>query len=194
MLAWDNQCFIAANHTLKAGDKTHISFSYKRSGYQGAAENVTSGTQSHNEPGQYIHWAAIGSLTFTDEWQDFDADFEIPSQCDGSDNAGGYKNDFKSIAFNMAEVKEACNYHFKDVKWYMVDASLDAGLTYENLISGSTNFYKKEGAGTNPYTGIETVTAKTAKTSAVLYNIAGQRVNKNYKGLVVKEGKKFVNK
>ena len=190
--AWDNQFFIAANRTLKAGEKTHISFSYKRSGYQGAAENVTSGTQSHNEPGQYIHWAAIGSFTFTDEWQDFDADFEIPSQCDGSDNAGGYKNDFKSIAFNMAEVKEACNYHFKDVKWYLLDASLDEGLTYENLISGSTNFYKKEGAGTNPYTGIETVTAKTVKTSAAIYNIAGQRVNKNYKGLVVKDGKKVV--
>ena len=192
--AWDNQFFIAANHTLKAGDKTHISFSYKRSGYQGAAENVTSGTQSHNEPGQYIHWAAIGSFTFTDEWQDFDADFEIPSQCDGSDNAGGYKNDFKSIAFNMAEVKEACNYHFKDVQWYMVDASLDAGMTYENLISGSTNFYKKEGAGTNPYTGITNVTAKNAKVSTATYNIAGQRVNKDYKGLVVKDGKKIVRK
>ena len=94
----------------------------------------------------------------------------------------------------MAEVKEACNYHFKDVQWYMVDASLDAGMTYENLISGSTNFYKKEGAGTNPYTGITNVTAKNAKVSTATYNIAGQRVNKDYKGLVVKDGKKIVRK
>ena len=192
--AWDNQFFIVANRTLTAGDKTHIAFKYKRSEYQGTAENVTSGTQSHNAPGQYIHWAAIGSFTFTDEWQDFDADFEIPSQCDGSDNAGGYKNDFKSIAFNMAEVKDACNYHIKDVQWYMVDASLEAGQTYENLISGSTNFYLKEGAGTEPYTGIENVIINTGKTSSAIYNLAGQKVNKNYKGILVKDGKKFVNK
>ena len=76
----------------------------------------------------------------------------------------------------------------------MVDASLDAGMTYENLISGSTNFYKKEGAGTNPYTGITNVTAKNAKVSTATYNIAGQRVNKDYKGLVVKDGKKIVRK
>ena len=70
----------------------------------------------------------------------------------------------------------------------------------ENLINaeGTANFFVKEGAGTNPHefvpggTGIETVAAKTVKTSAVIYNIAGQRVNKNSKGLVVKDGKKVV--
>lgn len=191
--AWDNQFFIVANHTLKAGDKTHIAFKYKRSEYQGTAENVTSGTQSHNAPGQYIHWAAIGSFTFTDEWQDFDADFEIPKECDGS-QADGFMKDFKSIAFNMAEVKDACNYHFKDVQWYVVDTSLEAGQTYDNLISGETNFYKKEGAGTEPYTGIENVIINTGKTSSAIYNLAGQKVNKNYKGILVKDGKKFVNK
>lgn len=191
--AWDNQFFIVANHTLKAGDKTHIAFKYKRSEYQGTAENVTSGTQSHNAPGQYIHWAAIGSFTFTDEWQDFDADFEIPKECDGS-QADGFMKDFKSIAFNMAEVKDACNYHFKDVQWYVVDTSLEAGQTYDNLISGETNFYKKEGAGTEPYTGIENVIINTGKTSSAIYNLAGQKVNKNYKGILIKDGKKFVNK
>lgn len=191
--AWDNQFFIVANHTLKAGDKTHIAFKYKRSEYQGTAENVTSGTQSHNAPGQYIHWAAIGSFTFTDEWQDFDADFEIPKECDGS-QADGFMKDFKSIAFNMAEVKDACNYHFKDVQWYVVDTSLEAGQTYDNLISGETNFYKKEGAGTEPYTGIENVIINTGKTSSAIYNLAGQKVNKNFKGILIKDGKKFVNK
>jgi hypothetical protein len=197
---WDNQFFLVANSTVKAGTVTHVKFSYKRSNYQGTAD-VTSGTQSHNEPGQYIHWAAIGSFTFTDEWQEYDADFTIPNECDGSDNASGYKNDFKSIAFNMAEVKEACDYELKDIQWYVVDSSLGEGLTYKNLIdeTGSANLYVKEGAGTNPHpfgtdpSGITNITAKQ-NSSAAIYNIAGQKVDNNFKGIVVKDGKKFVNK
>ena len=32
------------------------------------------------------------------------------------------------------------------------------------------------------------------KTNAPLYNLAGQRVSNNYKGVVVKNGKKYFNK
>ena len=181
---WDNQFFIVADRVVKAGEATTIKFQYKAT-----VAGATSGTQSHGEPGGYIHWAAIGSLTFEEEWQDFENDFTIPAECDGSEG-----KQFKSIAFNLAEIKGACDYSFKNVQWYLKDASLDEGLTYENLISGSTNFYKKEGAGTNPYTGITNVTAKNAKVSTATYNIAGQRVNKDYKGLVVKDGKKIVRK
>ena len=181
---WDNQFFIVADRVVNAGEVTTIKFQYKAT-----VAGATSGTQSHGEPGGYIHWAAIGSLTFEEEWQDFENDFTIPAECDGSEG-----KQFKSIAFNLAEIKGACDYSFKNVQWYLKDASLDEGLTYENLISGSTNFYKKEGAGTAPYTGITNVTAKNAKVSTATYNIAGQRVNKDYKGLVVKDGKKIVRK
>ena len=175
---WDNQFFIKANHKLEKGTVTKLVFKYKAS----VAEAKTT-TQCHGEePGAYMHWAAIGDVVFTDEWQDFEQEFTVPDAADGMWN----------IAFNMAEIKEACDYSIKDVQWYLYDASLDAGLTYENLISGSTNFYKKEGAGTTPYTGIENVTVKNVKTSNAIYNIAGQRVNKDYKGLVIKDGKKFV--
>ena len=175
---WDNQFFIKANHKLEKGTVTKLVFKYKAS----VAEAKTT-TQCHGEnPGAYMHWAAIGDVVFTDEWQDFEKEFTVPNEADGMWN----------IAFNMAEIKEACDYSIKDVQWYLYDASLDAGLTPENLISGSTNFYKKEGAGTDPYTGIENVTVKNAKTSNAIYNIAGQRVNKDYKGLVIKDGKKFV--
>ena len=179
---WDNQFFIVADRVVKAGEATTIKFQYKAT-----VAGATSGTQSHGEPGGYIHWAAIGSLTFEEEWQDFENDFTIPAECDGSEG-----KQFKSIAFNLAEIKGACDYSFRNVQWYLKDASLDEGLTYENLISGSTNFYKKEGAGTNPYTGITNVTAKNAKVSNVMYNLAGQRVSKDFKGIVVKDGKKFV--
>ena len=179
---WDNQFFIVADRVVNAGEATTIKFQYKAT-----VAGATSGTQSHGEPGGYIHWAAIGSLTFEEEWQDFENDFTIPAECDGSEG-----KQFKSIAFNLAEIKGACDYSFKNIQWYLKDASLDEGLTPENLISGSTNFYKKEGAGTNPYTGIENVTVKNAKTSNAIYNLAGQRVSKDFKGIVVKDGKKFV--
>ena len=101
----------------------------------------------------------------------------------------------------MAEVKEACDYELKDIQWYVVDSSLGEGLTYKNLIdeTGSANLYVKEGAGTSPYqfgtdpSGITNVTAKKNSSSAI-YNIAGQKVDNNFKGIVVKDGKKFVNK
>ena len=177
---WDNQFFIKANHALEKGTVTKLVFKYKSS----VAEAKTT-TQCHGEnPGAYMHWAAIGDVNFTDEWQDFEKEFTVPNEADGMWN----------IAFNMAEIKGACDYSIKDVQWYLYDSSLEEGQTYENLISGATNFYKKEGANTDPYTGINNVIINTGKTSSAIYNLAGQKVNNNFKGIVVKDGKKFVNK
>ena len=176
---WDNQFFIKANHALEKGTVTKLVFKYKST----VEANTT--TQCHGEnPGAYMHWAAIDNVSFTTDWQDFEKEFTVPNEADGMWN----------IAFNMAEIKGACDYSIKDVQWYVYDSSLEAGQTYENLISGPTNFYKKEGAGTEPYTGIENVIINTGKTSSAIYNLAGQKVNKNYKGILVKDGKKFVNK
>jgi hypothetical protein len=176
---WDNQFFIKANHALAKGTVTKLVFKYK------STVDAKTTTQCHGEnPGAYMHWAAIGDVNFTTEWQDFEQEFTVPNEADGMWN----------IAFNMAEIKEACDYSIKDVQWYVYDSSLEAGQTYENLISGSTNFYKKEGANTDPYTGIQNVIINTGKTSSAIYNLAGQKVNKNYKGILVKDGKKFVNK
>jgi hypothetical protein len=176
---WDNQFFIKANHALEKGTVTKLVFKYKST----VEANTT--TQCHGEnPGAYMHWAAIGNVSFTTDWQDFEQEFTVPNEADGMWN----------IAFNMAEIKGACDYSIKDVQWYVYDSSLEAGQTYENLISGATNFYKKEGANTDPYTGIQNVIINTGKTSSAIYNLAGQKVNKNYKGILVKDGKKFVNK
>ena len=46
--------------------------------------------------------------------------------------------------------------------------------------------YKKDA------TGIETVKDKNIDVHAPAYNMAGQRVDKNFKGLVIKGDKKFV--
>ena len=184
--AWDNQFFLVANRTLAAGEVTVIQFKYK------ASKEAKSTTQCHNEPGQYIHWSAIGDVNFTTEWQDFELTFTIPSQCDGGDNASGYKNDFKSIAFNLAEIKDACDYEIKDVVWKLEDNT-------ESLIDmeGTKNFIVKEGAGTTPYefgtdpSAIQGV-SKAVNASEAAYNLAGQRVGADYKGIVVKNGKKVI--
>ena len=43
-------------------------------------------------------------------------------------------------------------------------------------------------------TGINGITTDTANENAPIYNLAGQRVNKHAKGILIQNGKKFVNK
>ena len=68
---------------------------------------------------------------------------------------------------------------------------------------GELSFYAKKnliqlGKGhlveiNNVTTGINAV-ENNAKANDVMYNLAGQRVNKNYKGVVIVNGKKYMNK
>ena len=43
-------------------------------------------------------------------------------------------------------------------------------------------------------TGISDITADKANADAPVYNLAGQRVNKDTKGILIQNGKKFINK
>ena len=185
---WDNQFWIVANRELEAGEVTVVSFKYKATKAAGVS------TQSHNMPGQYIHWAALNpNPSFTTEWQDYEAEFTVPAQCDGSqNNNGGYVNNLRSIAFNLSEIKAANDYSFKDFKWYL--KSDVEGKTLENLIdeTGQSNFYWKVKGGEITQGIINVVDNR--KASAVIYNLAGQRVSKDYKGIVVSNGRKVVNK
>ena len=171
---WDNQFWIKANRTLSTGEVTIIQFKYK------ASREANTTTQLHGEPGAYLHWAAIGDVSFTTEWQDFETTLTVPSEANG----------MQSIAFNMAEIKEACDYELKDFVWKLEDNT-------ESLINqtGGENFYVKV-VGGNPEpveTGIKGIVNNQPSTAAI-YNLAGQRVDKAYKGIVVKEGKKYIAK
>ena len=171
---WDNQFWIKANRTLSTGEVTIIQFKYK------ASREANTTTQLHGEPGAYLHWAAIGDVSFTTEWQDFETTLTVPSEANG----------MQSIAFNMAEIKEACDYELKDFVWKLEDNT-------ESLINqtGGENFYVKV-VGGNPEpveTGIKDIVNNQPSTAAI-YNLAGQRVDKAYKGIVVKEGKKYIAK
>jgi hypothetical protein len=188
--AWDNQFFIIANREFKTGEKVTLKFKYKSS----VAAKTT--TQLHGDPGAYIFWNAIGDVNFTEEWQDFEKTWEIAA---GDNNA---ELTCKSIAFNMAEIKEACVYELKDFQWYVNNEGDAEGKTMENLIdeTGAKNFFVKEGAGTTPYefgtdpSGIINVKKDAVKADGAIYNLAGQRVSKDYKGIVVKNGKKYITK
>ena len=179
---WDNQFFIVANRTLAKGEVTHLKFSYKAS----TAAKTT--TQCHVAPGSYKFWGAIGDVNFTTDWQEYDNDFTVPDDGDG----------MQSIAFNLAEIKEACDYEIKDFQWYLKGDENTEGKTWENLINatGTDNFKIKVGAGTSIVDygtdGISTVTSKKSLGSAVIYNLAGQRVSNSFKGIVIKDGKKYV--
>ncbi len=70
-------------------------------------------------------------------------------------------------------------------------------------VYGELSFYAKKnliqlGKGhlveiNNVTTGINAV-ENNAKANDVMYNLAGQRVSKNYKGVVIVNGKKYMNK
>ena len=179
-LPYDNQFFIIANRSLSAGEVTVVEFDYV------STVDAKTTTQCHNGPGEYMHWSCIGDVNFTTEEQHLSYKLTVPSEADG----------MKSIAFNMAEIKGACDYTIKNIVWKLEDRA-------ESLIdqTGTKNFYVKEGAGTAPYefgtdpenpgTGINSVVNGNAA-SGNIYNLNGQRVTNNFKGIVVKNGQKFV--
>ena len=129
--SWDNQFFILANRTLNAGEETVIEFDYVCN-----LEEARTTTQFHGNPGAYMHWQAIGDVTFTSTEQHFSQTFTVPAEADG----------MQSIAFNMAEIQGACDYTIKNVVWKLSDDT-------ETLINmeGVENFYVKEGVGTEPH-------------------------------------------
>ncbi len=183
---WDNQFWIAANRNLAADEETVVEFDYV------ANKEAKTTTQCHKVddngvPCTYLHWSAIGDVTFTTEEQHFVKEFKIAKEADG----------MRSIAFNLSEIKDACDYTIKNVKWYLKNDT--EGKTMENLIdaTGTENFWVKVNKS-NPYkygtdpSGIINVKEDAVKNNGAIYNLAGQRVSKDYKGIVVKNGKKYI--
>ena len=173
---WDNQFWIVSNRPLQSGEVTTVQFKYK------SKIPARVSTQSHSTPGNYLHWAAIGDVNFTEEWQDFENTFTVANEA----------NNMESIAFNLSEIKDANTYELKDFVWKTED-----GL--ESLIDeeGSKNFVVKIlGGNPEPYVdpdGINSVES-VKPVPTVTYNLAGQRVSKDYKGIVVTNGKKYIAK
>ena len=101
------QFFIKGNENLPAGKKIHVEFDYR------ADVAAGSETQWHSgNPGDYKHYAAIGSPNFTTEWQHYVYDGEVPSQADGSN----------IIAFNISVYRDTENtYYFDNIVFWVED-------------------------------------------------------------------------
>ena len=94
--AWDTQFWIKLNQPLTVNSKLHVEFDYA------ANKTAATETQAHGDPGNYKHWACIGSPTFTTEWQHFVADVTVSAEM----------ADMLSIAFNLAKETTATEYYF----------------------------------------------------------------------------------
>ena len=164
---WATQFFIRVPYQVPAGTKFRLSFDYKAD-VAGDAD-----TQCHAEPGQYIHYACAGSPSFTTEWQSYEYEGTIPSQCDGSLADDGFEKIFQTIAFNLAKNGVATEFIFDNVK-FEVPADVAKDLTPNP--SGISNVYREV-----PVNGVR-------------YNLEGIRVNENYKGIIIMNGKKMIQK
>ena len=94
--AWDTQFWIKLNQPLTVNSTLHVEFDYA------ANKTAATETQAHGDPGNYKHWACIGSPTFTTEWQHFSADVTVSAEM----------ADMLSIAFNLAKETTATEYYF----------------------------------------------------------------------------------
>ena len=177
---WDNQFFLIGNRILAVGEEVYLKFDYK------AETAATVGSQNSNGAGGYLHWAGIGNLDFTTDWQTYENTITIPAESNDNQN---------SWTFNLSNMKEANKYYFRNFIFMTADKT-------ENLIAteGTENLWVKELGvnnnsayqfGTDPSAGINDVVKDNSAVKAI-YNIAGQRVSKDYKGLVIKNGNKYV--
>ena len=89
---------------------------------------------------------------------------------------------------------------------YYAFATVDGKSGFKKLANGLTipakkGYLKLSAASAKGFfsfdetvTGINEIEAEAAQDNAAIYNLAGQRVSKEYKGVVIKNGKKFLNK
>jgi hypothetical protein len=156
-VAWDSQFWIQLNEKLPEGSKVHIEFDYK------ASQAAKASTQAHSAPGNYLHWAMMGDVNFTGEWQHFSTDVDVTAAMAKGGDGNGSGDGLFSIAFNLQEEKSATDYFFDNF-----------GVWYQLPVVDGINAMKNE------------MNVKS------VYNLNGQKVNKAQKGLYIINGKKVV--
>lgn len=178
--AWDTQFYIRLKKSLPAGTEFAISFDYK------ASADVSINSQSHNEPLQYIQWGVIGSPSCTTEWKHFNKTVTVPAECDGSGNDSGFKNDFHTIALDLAtDNTQDITFYFDNIsvkvkeEIILGDVDGDGEITAQDaslvlqLVAGKITT-ETEGVvyGAADVDGDDEVTAQDA--SLILQHVAGK--------------------
>lgn len=173
---WDNQFFLIGDRDLEVGEEVFVAFDYM------STTPATVGTQNSRGAGNYLHWAGLGNIEFTTEWKHFETTVKIP----GETAANGPQN---SWTFNLANDKNANEFHIKNI----IFCTADKTETLIDMVKeNENNFQMKIGANTAPVpTGIKEIKTNKVTTNA-MYNLAGQRVSKDYKGIAIKNGVKYI--
>ena len=173
--AWDSQFWMVAPRALEAGNRVKFAFDYR------ADAEATVSTQAHALPGTYNHYdIGIGNLSFTTEWQTKTAEVTLSADQAKADNGG-----FQSVAFNLNEDKTLqTKFYFDNMQLFFDDSDDGYATTDDEEWAAEV---EKDWA-----TGVKSV--KTQKAEKAIYNLAGQQVDKNYKGIVIENGQKRINK
>jgi hypothetical protein len=130
---WDTQFFIRLPYVLPKGTKYKVSFDYK------ANKASHCYLQICNEPGEYVHWSMSKpnrdfNWDFGTDWNTmYSGEMTVPDECDGSQNAGGYLNNFQTISFSMGVTKEATEFIIDNIKVEVLTSAL-SGLTSQPYI------------------------------------------------------------
>ena len=119
------------------------------------------------------------ALTKADGWQNVTSDLKMS---DGTITSTSDKNIYGLATVNGQDgFYKASNAQKIPAKCGYLEVAQTAGAAFFSLgdITGNT-------------TGIADVKAETVKADAQMYNLAGQKVGKGYKGIVIKNGKKMI--
>ena len=130
---WDTQFYVRLPYVLPKGTKYKVTFDYK------ANKASHCYLQICNEPGEYVHWSMSKpnrdfNWDFRTDWNTmYSGEMTVPDECDGSQNAGGYLNNFQTISFSMGVTKEATEFIIDNIKVEVLTSAL-SGLTSQPYI------------------------------------------------------------
>ena len=150
-------------------------------------------TESETEVEYTEYSAGTSSVQFTDyAIQVADAQITNEQLCDGSSSLGDLsKKDiyFLSNPANHKGITANTWDHRTNHDVYVAEGSFYVAATHYDGASAARIVWLD---GSEETTGISTV--KSIANEGVIYNLAGQKVDANYKGVVIKNGKKMIQK
>lgn len=113
MVGWDSQFFVCSETAIPEGYEIKLVMRV-RADFEGDT-NPSCGTQAHNDPGNYNHYACVGNLEFTHEWKTVEMTGTVSA--DMIQAAKG--KEFHTITFNLADFKGGYTAYFDDIKFYV---------------------------------------------------------------------------
>lgn len=180
-LYYENQALVVPQgveaYTYKLnGDKVEESYMYA------ADETIPAGTAVilKGEPNNY-------SFAFSTETGDVDSENILMGTDSDTQLEADANSYFYKLSLNKAEELSSIGFY-----WGAADGAAFTNKAHKAYLkvakSAGAKFYRFDGETT----AIENVQTAQPDANAPMYNVAGQRVSKNYKGVVIQNGRKYV--